>query len=145
MNRRRRSDCPISHALDLFGDRWSLLVIRDLLVKGKRHYRDFLSSEERIATNILSERLKALQEAGLVRRIEAARNEGGVSYELTGKGYDLAPMLVEMILWSARHDPNTAADPDFVSAAVADRKALLQTVVPSDLDSAPAEGAAPRP
>ena len=68
MSNSRRSDCPISFALDIFGDRWTLLVIRDLLFKGKSHYRGFRESEERIATNILADRLKRLEEAGIVAR-----------------------------------------------------------------------------
>jgi DNA-binding HxlR family transcriptional regulator len=124
----RRSDCPISFALDIFGDRWTLLVIRDLLFKGKSHYRDFVESEERIATNILADRLKSLEEHGIVTRNVAPRNAGGVSYRLTPKGLDLAPTLVELILWSATHDPDTAASPEFVTAAREDRTSLLAEI-----------------
>ena len=129
MSRRRRSDCPISFGLDVFGDRWTLLVIRDLLFKGKRHYQDFCESEEGIATNVLADRLKRLEAIGLITRDVAARNAGGVTYHLTGKGLDLAPMLVEMILWSAAHDPDTAAAPEFVKAARNDRASLLSQLV----------------
>lgn len=128
VSRSPRSDCPISFALDVFGDRWTLLVIRDLLFKGKRHYRDFFESEEQIATNILADRLRSLEEAGIVTRQVAPRNAGGVTYHLTAKGLDLAPMLVELILWSATHDPNTAAAPEFVAAAREDRTALLAEI-----------------
>ncbi|HTW20764.1 MAG TPA: helix-turn-helix domain-containing protein [Mycobacteriales bacterium] len=124
----RRSDCPIGFALDCFGDRWTLLVIRDLLFKGKRRFQDFRRSEERIASNILAERLRALESAGIVDRHVAARNEGGVTYCLTTKGIDLAPVLVEMIIWSAQYDARTAADPEFVAAARADRNALLDAI-----------------
>lgn len=127
MQRPRRSDCPISFALDIFGDRWTLLVIRDLLFKGKTRYRDFAESEERIATNILADRLRNLEEAGIITRHVAPRNAGGVRYQLTPKGLDLAPMLVELILWSATHDPNTAASAEFVAAA-RDRTSLLAEI-----------------
>jgi DNA-binding HxlR family transcriptional regulator len=126
--RDRRSDCPISFALDCFGDRWSLLVIRDLLFKGKRRYQELRDTEEGIASNILADRLRALEAAGIVERHVARRNEGGVTYALTQRGLDLAPMLVEMIVWSAAHDPESAADPTFVGAARADREALLETI-----------------
>lgn len=132
MAKSRRSDCPISFALDIFGDRWTLLVIRDLLFKGKSRYRDFFESEERIATNILADRLKSLEEHGIITRHVAPRNAGGVSYQLTAKGLDLAPMLVELILWSATHDPNTAAPPEFVAAARQDRTSLLADITGSD-------------
>lgn len=125
---RRRSACPISFALECFGDRWTLLVIRDLLFKGKCRYQELRSAEEGIASNILSDRLRSLQAAGIIERNVAGRNAGGVTYRLTPRGLDLAPILVEMILWSATHDPATAADPDFVAAARADRGALLVSI-----------------
>ena len=123
-----RSSCPISFALDCFGDRWSLLVIRDLLFKGMCRYQELRHTEEGIASNILSDRLRSLEGAGIIERHVARRNAGGVTYRLTKRGLDLAPMLVEMILWSASHDPTTAADPDFVAAARTDRSALLASM-----------------
>ncbi len=131
---RRRSDCPISFALDVFGDRWTLLIVRDLMFKDKRHYGDFLKSQEHIATNILADRLRRLEETGIVRRNAARRNAGGVTYELTDRGIDLAPVLLEMILWSAKHDANTAAAPEFVAAARDDRNALLRQIAKSIRD-----------
>lgn len=131
MTRSRRSNCPVSFALDRFGDRWTLLVIRDLLLKGKRRYQELRECEEGIASNILSDRLRALESAGIVERQVARRNAGGVTYGLTRRGLDLAPILVEMIVWSAKHDPDTAAAPEFVSAAATDRKALLTSIAAS--------------
>lgn len=128
MTIRRRSDCPISFALDIFGDRWTLLVVRDLMFKEKHRYGDFLQSEEHIATNILAERLRRLEETGIVRRQSAPRNAGGLTYKLTDKGIDLAPILVEMILWSAKHDANTGTTPGFVDAARDDRDGLLKQI-----------------
>lgn len=125
---RHRSSCPISFALDCFGDRWSLLVVRDLLFKGKCRYQELRHTEEGIASNILSDRLRSLEAAGIIERNVARRNAGGVTYRLTPRGLDLAPMLVEMIVWSAAHDPTTAADPEFVAAARTDREALLDEI-----------------
>lgn len=122
----RRSDCPISSALDVFGDRWSLLVIRDLLFKGKVRYGEFLDSEERVSTNILADRLRVLQAHGLIdKRVDPDHGSKFV-YSLTQKGRDLAPMLVEMILWSAEHDPMTAASEDFVAEAQRNKPVLLR-------------------
>ncbi len=118
----RRSDCPISFALEAFGDTWSLLVMRDLLFKGKRTFGDFLRSEEGIATNVLAARLRALEEAGLISAEGEGRN---VRYSPTEKGLDLLPILLEMIAWSARHDARTAAPPAFVARIKKDRTGLM--------------------
>ena len=122
----RRSDCPISSALDILGDRWSLLVIRDLLFKAKVRYGEFLASEEHVSTNILADRLQTLQAHHLIDKRVDPDNRSRFVYSLTRKGRDLAPMLVEMILWSAEHDPMTAASEDFVSEARRDKAALLR-------------------
>ena len=108
---KRRSTCPISSALDLLGDKWSLLVMRDVLLRGKCHYREFLASEERIATNILADRLARLEAAGLLERSGDDPRSGKQTYRATGKGKDLIPLLLETIRWSARHDPQVAVPP----------------------------------
>ena len=119
MKRARRSDCPIHHGLQTFGDAWTLLIVRDLLFKNRSTYSDFLGAEEGIATNILADRLARLEVDGLVVR-------DGPRYRLTDKGKDLAPLLVEIILWSAKYDARTAADPAFVRKAKSHRAALLK-------------------
>jgi DNA-binding HxlR family transcriptional regulator len=106
---KRRSDCPISSALDIFGDKWSLLVMRDLLFRNKSHYREFLASEEGVATNILADRLARLQAAGLVEKTDDDPRSGKQAYVATSKGKDLIPLLLEMMLWSAQHEPQTGA------------------------------------
>jgi DNA-binding HxlR family transcriptional regulator len=112
----------VNFAVQLLGDSWSLLVVRDLMFKGKRTYAEFAQSEERISTNILAGRLRSLVEAGLVRKQGRGR---GTRYSLTEKGIDLLPVLVDMILWSARHDPATATPAEFVDRATNDREGLL--------------------
>ena len=112
----------MNFAVQLLGDSWSLLVVRDLMFKGKRTYAEFAQSEERISTNILADRLRSLGEAGLVRKQGRGR---GTRYSLTEKGIDLLPVLVDMILWSARHDPATATPAEFVDRATNDREGLL--------------------
>ena len=125
----RRSDCPISYALDLFGDKWTLLIIRDMLFKRKRRYSEFAKSEERIATNVLADRLSKLEAWGLVTKQIDPKNRRHLIYRLTDKALDLAPVLVEMIVWSAKYDPNTAADRGFVRKAKMNRKQLIRDVV----------------
>ena len=118
----RRSDCPINFALQTFGDGWSLLVIRDLLFTERCTYTDFLRAEERIATNILADRLEQLQAQGLIRRLGKGR---AARYALTQKGLDLLPAMLELISWSARHDRRTAAPPGFVARIRSERATLL--------------------
>lgn len=125
----RRSDCPISFALDLFGDKWTLLIIRDLMFKQKRRYGEFAESGEKIATNILADRLAKLEAAELVTRQVDPEHGRQLIYTLTPKGLDLAPMLIEMIVWSAKHDTRTAADRVFIRKAKTDRKQLIKDVL----------------
>jgi DNA-binding HxlR family transcriptional regulator len=125
---KRRSDCPINFALEIFGDKWTLLIIRDLMFKGKAYYSDFLKSEEKIATNILANRLGALEANGLVSKITDPILKNKIIYSLTRKGSDLAPMLVEIILWSAKYDPKTAAPKKFVAQAGENKKELLSNI-----------------
>lgn len=125
---KRRTDCPISTALDLFGDKWTLLVIRDLMFEGKASYVELLRSGEGIATNILADRLALLEGAGVVRSIENERDRRRKLYSLTPKGIDLLPLLVEMVMWSARHDPDTSAHREFVERATADKPGLIAQI-----------------
>jgi DNA-binding HxlR family transcriptional regulator len=117
----RRSDCPINFALQIFGDTWSLLVIRDLMFTDRRTYSEFLNAEEGIATNILATRLNQLQATGLIRRRGGGRS---ATYGLTEKGLDLLPAMLELISWSARYDARTAAPPAFVARIRTERKTL---------------------
>ena len=91
--------CPISSTLDILGDKWALLIIRDLMFKGKKTYGEFLRSEEKIATNILADRLLILEKNGIVEKRAFPGNKVKNLYRLTPKGIDLMPTLLEMILW----------------------------------------------
>lgn len=107
MIQKRRSGCPVSASLEVLGDRWSLLIVRDLMVRGYRTFRDFQSSGEGIATNILASRLRTLEAAGVIDR-EADEEDGRRAfYRLTEKGIDLAPTMLELVLWGARHEKTT--------------------------------------
>lgn len=102
-----RSPCVISNVLDIFGDRWTLLVIRDLFFFGKHEYKEFLNSPESIATNILSQRLKRLKSAGIIDEISHPSNKTRKLYYLTQSGKDLLPILLEMVRWGGVHLPPT--------------------------------------
>ncbi len=120
------SGCPIDYALEIFGDRWSLIVIRDLLVRRKRRFGEMMASDEGIASNILAARLRKLEEWGLIAR-EPDRTDGRQAvYALTRKGKELAPVLVEIAIWSAKHDPDTKVNPAFIRRARRDHAALAK-------------------
>ncbi|MCO6045144.1 helix-turn-helix transcriptional regulator [Aeoliella sp. ICT_H6.2] len=104
-----RSHCPVNYGLEAFGDRWALLILRDIIFRGKRTYGEFLKSEEGWSTNILAARLDHLVEQGILER-EGDETDGrkGI-YTLTQKGLDLVPVVFEMMLWSAKYDSQSQA------------------------------------
>ncbi|MBI3806712.1 MAG: helix-turn-helix transcriptional regulator [Nitrospirae bacterium] len=105
-----RSHCPITIVLDTLGDKWTLLVIRDLVL-GKRRYQEFMASPERIASNILANRLKKLEAAGLVTRKTYQGNPARYEYLLTRKGKGLEPVLEAIIVWGQKHYPGSKRFP----------------------------------
>lgn len=122
--RRRKSDCPVHFALEVFGDAWTLLIIRDLMFKGRTSYTDFLRAEEGIATNVLADRLVRLEQDGIIEKVFGSGRGSASAYRLTAKGIDLLPIMLEIIGWSAKYDPKTAADRGFVRQLHRDRPAL---------------------
>lgn len=102
---KKRSNCPISCSLDIWGDKWSLLIIRDLMFSKKCRYTDFLKSEEGIATNILAARLQSLEENRIIEKIDDLEGKSKGFYKLTQMGIDLLPILIEIDLWSEKYFP----------------------------------------
>ena len=102
-----RSRCPVSLALEIFGDKWSLLIIRDLMFAGKRHFREFLESEESVASNILAERLSRLVEAQILTKRDDPTHKQKAIYSLTPMGIDLLPVVAQIGIWGRRHLPVT--------------------------------------
>lgn len=100
---KKRSDCPISCTLDILGDKWSLLIIRDMMFRQKSTYGEFLKSEEKIATNILAARLQNLEENELIEKLEHPESKAKVLYKLTPKAIDLLPIIVEIHLWADKY------------------------------------------
>lgn len=117
----------MSLALDLLGDRWSLLIIRDLMVRGFRTFGEFQKSGERIATNILADRLQRLEAKGLISAGTESSDGRKINYRLTEKGIDLAPMLLELMLWGARNE-KTGAPPALIEQLQASREEVLAEV-----------------
>jgi DNA-binding HxlR family transcriptional regulator len=101
---KRRSGCPLNASVEMLGDRWSLLIIRDMMLGGARTYKEFLECYEGIATNILADRLRKLQAYGIIVAEPDPKDARKVTYLLTAKGIDLAPVLTEMVLWAAAHE-----------------------------------------
>lgn len=122
---KRRSDCPISFALDIFGDKWSLLIIRDLMFKQKQTFGEMMKSEEKISTNILADRLATLECAGLLIGEADEENKTRKIYRLTDKAIDLLPAIIEIVKWSAKYDIQTAAPKEFVERATNDRENMI--------------------
>jgi DNA-binding HxlR family transcriptional regulator len=118
-----RSGCPVSVSLERFGDRWSLLVIRDLMVRGLRTFKEFQESGEGIATNILADRLKNLETAGIIIAEADSTDGRRTNYRLTEKGIDLAPVLLELLIWAARHEETKA--PCSVMAKMEDNRGAV--------------------
>lgn len=103
-NPKRRSGCPLNASVEMLGDRWSLLIIRDMMLLGRRTFKEFLGSYERPASNILADRLRRLEEYGIIRAERDPSDGRKLIYLLTTKGMDLAPVLTEMVLWAGKHE-----------------------------------------
>jgi len=101
---KRRSGCPLNASVEILGDRWSLLIIRDMMLRGFRTYKEFLGSYEKIATNILADRLQKLGAHGIITNGRDSSDGRKLIYSLTAKGIGLAPVLTEMVLWAAGHE-----------------------------------------
>ncbi|RJE84730.1 transcriptional regulator [Paenibacillus sp. 1011MAR3C5] len=124
----RRSDCPISFSLDLLGDSWSLLIIRDILFAGKRTFGEFLASDEGIARNILTNRLSRLEAMGLITKNPHPTDKRKDLYALTEAGLDLLPVLWELSAWGAKYEPETAETFAALADIPMDKDSLIQLI-----------------
>jgi len=124
----RRSACPVSFCLDILGDRWTMLVIRDMVMFGSQRFSEFVSSGEGIATNVLSDRLQCLSEQGIV--VAAVDPEDGRRkiYTLTAKGLDLVPILIDLAQWGAQHDPHTGVPAELKQRIENDRDGVIASL-----------------
>jgi len=110
MSSKKRSVCPITNVLDLIGDKWTLLVIRDMIIEDKKYFGEFLQSKEKIATNILTNRLQLLENSGIVYKKKDPNHKQKIIYRLTEKGIDLFPILMENARWSLKYMPVDSDD-----------------------------------
>jgi DNA-binding HxlR family transcriptional regulator len=123
-----RTHCPINFTIEHFGDKWSYLIIRDLMFKGKRHYNEFLESEEKISTSVLGDRLRMLEASGIISKQEDDVKKSRIKYSLTKKGIELLPILVEMIIWAGTFDNQTAVEKDFLTRATQNKAILIAQI-----------------
>ncbi|MEL6257087.1 MAG: helix-turn-helix domain-containing protein [Bacteroidota bacterium] len=122
----KRSDCPISYFLDLLGDKWTLLILRDIALADKHFYKDFLHAGEGIATNVLSDRLKMLETYGIIKSSPYEHNKTMKYYSLEEKGKDLIPLIIEFWVWGAKHDPNSSVSEKEVNQRLARRSEIIE-------------------
>jgi DNA-binding HxlR family transcriptional regulator len=122
---KQRSTCPVSTSLDVLGDKWTLLILRDLVFAGKSTYGEFLQSPEKMATNILADRLVVLEAQGLLTKAVAADKKSKFTYRLTEKGVDTVPIIIELVLWGATHCP-TIADPSLLAELQAGKDVAVE-------------------
>ena len=124
----RRSDCPIACALDLVGDKWTLVVLRDIIMVRRRYFQELLAGNEGIASNILASRLKRLEATGMITRRRDPAEPRRVIYEATEKALDLLPVMIELVRWGMKYDPNTAAPAHLVRRLADDRDGFIADI-----------------
>lgn len=131
---RRRSECPIAFGLDLFGDKWTLLILRDILFYGITRFRDF-AVREGIATNILAERLARLENAGIITKKQDSALKNQNIYRVTDKGYSLLPVLVELSVWGLLYDTHTPASKEFIERLSTEREQVIREITAAVKDN----------
>lgn len=123
---KKRSDCPISSSLDVWGDKWSLLIVRDLMFAKQCTYGEFLKSEEKIATNILASRLSMLEENGIISKLDHPDSKAKVLYKLTEKGINLLPLLIEINLWAEKYSEIPESQKMILNAVKKDKARFIE-------------------
>lgn len=126
---KKRSDCPISSSLDIWGDKWSLLIVRDLMFSKQCTYGDFLKSDERIATNILASRLKTLEENNIIEKLDHPDSKAKVLYKLTQKGIDLLPLMIEINLWAEKYFTLPTERKELLKEVKKDKETFIKTAI----------------
>jgi len=124
---KKRSDCPVSCSLDIWGDKWSLLIVRDLMFSKQCTYGDFLKSDEKIATNILASRLQMLEENGIITKSDHPDSKAKVLYKLTQKGIDLLPVMIEINLWAEKYYTIPTGRKEMLKEVKKDKEAFIET------------------
>ncbi|MNY25360.1 HTH-type transcriptional regulator YodB [compost metagenome] len=126
MDIKMRSNCPISSSLDIWGDKWSLLIVRDLMFSKQCTYGDFLKSDEKIATNILASRLQMLETNGIINKQDHPQSKAKVLYKLTQKGIDLLPVMIEINLWAEKYFTLPAERKEILAEVKKDKETFIK-------------------
>lgn len=134
MDIKKRSDCPISSSLDIWGDKWSLLIVRDLMFSKQCTYGDFLKSDEKIATNILASRLQMLETNGVITKQDHPDSKAKVLYKLTKKGIDLLPLMIEINLWADKYFTLPQERKAVIAEIEKDKEAFIKKQIVDFLD-----------
>ena len=134
----RQSGCPVAFTLDIIGDKWSLLIIRDMILRGRRYFGEFLEADEKIATNILTDRLKKLEDCGIITKTQDPEHQKKHIYELTPKGISLIPVILEVILWGAKNDPDTTTPKELFQRLNKDKAKFTQEIIKAVKNRQPA-------
>lgn len=121
--------CPFRYGLGVFGDRWSLLIVRDMMFRGHTRFQEFLNADEGISTNVLSDRLSRLEAQNIVSRRKDPDNGRQVLYELTSKGEDLLPVMLAVVGWAEKHDPETRISKEVGERIRADLNAVNEEIL----------------
>lgn len=124
-----RSNCPISNSLDIWGDKWSLLIIRDLMFSKTCTYGQFLKAEEGIATNILASRLQSLEENGLIEKLPHPESKAKILYKLTKKGIDLVPVMIEINLWAEKYFTLSKERKEMLKKVKKDKQGYIEEMI----------------
>ena len=126
---KKRSDCPVSCSLDIWGDKWTLLIVRDLMFAKQCTYGDFLKSDEKIATNILASRLQTLEENGIITKSDHPESKAKVLYKLTQKGIDLLPLMIEINLWAEKYFNIPTERRELLKEVKKDKEKFIKTAI----------------
>ncbi|MGH1366347.1 MAG: winged helix-turn-helix transcriptional regulator [Calditrichia bacterium] len=124
-----RSNCPQNLILEVIGDRWTLLIIRDMIINGKHYFREFMKSDEKIASNILAARLKMLEEEGIIHQQDDPQHKQKIRYSLTQKGIDLFPILMENARWSLKYKAVDPADAQIAQQILDAGPSAIQSIM----------------
>jgi len=128
---RRQSGCPVAFTLDTFGDKWSILVVRDMMLNAKKYYGELLECPEHIASNILADRLKRLEEARVITKNPDPEDQKRYVYELTQKGVDLLPLVLEAVMWGSKYASKNSTPKEFLRWLKKDRDAVAREILAS--------------
>lgn len=121
-----KSNCPINYTMEIFGDTWSLLIVRDMITDGHRTFGEFLASDERIGASVLADRLVHLEKKGVINKEPSETDRRKFIYSLTEKGLDLIPVMYEIIDWGSRYSPHPGGADAWVSIKKQDREVVLR-------------------